>query len=110
MNGDQVNQIQVCFKTTENEVTEKGVEIFYIRIINPIGEILAIESLGSGIFINKYKDEEMRFTMSKEISYDNQINEVCAFWFPGQDFIKGTYNVEIYNKGHLSGTNGFKLR
>jgi myosin heavy subunit len=103
-----VDQIDVCFKTTINEVAEAGKETFHIRIINPTGETLAVENLGSGVFNNDNGDG-IRFTKAKETSYNRNEAQVCASWNPGQPFAAGTYKVEVYNKGYLAGTTSFKL-
>lgn len=108
-----VDQLRVCFKTTENDIARPGVERFYVRIINPIGETMAIEELGSGVFISKETGEEIRFTHLKEHNYDNAAQEVCFTWNPHPQpglFQKGKYTVEIYNKGYLSGKGNFELK
>lgn len=106
-----VDQLRVCFKTTENDITRPGIERFYVRIINPIGETMAIEELGSGVFISKETGEEIRFTHLKEHDYDNAARDVCFNWNPNPGlFQKGKYTVEIYNKGYLSGRGNFELK
>ncbi|MCB0635122.1 MAG: hypothetical protein KDC54_00810 [Lewinella sp.] len=108
--ADNVEQVSVCFNTTINEIAEPGEEEFFVRIINPQGETLAIESLGSGIFTNAATGEQMRYTMSRDITYDRDANSVCMVWAPGQAFQIGDYQVEIYNKGHLAGSTILELR
>jgi uncharacterized membrane protein len=105
-----VDQLQVCFETTANEVTESGTEQFFVRIINPLGETMAIEELGSGIFTNNANGEQIRFTQIKETDYNKDKQELCTIWSPNQPFQEGTYKVEIYNKGYLAGTTSFRLR
>ncbi len=105
-----VDQLQVCFNTTANEVAEPGAEAFLIRIINPLGETLAIESMGSGVFVNSATGEQIRYTTSKEVDYDRDEQRICLVWNPGEAFQEGNYEVEVYNKGYLSGTTSFQLR
>lgn len=106
----QINQLKVCFSTTVNEVTQPGVERFYIRIVNPIGETLALEELGSGMIQNRKTGEDIRFTQVKEYEYANDETELCFLWEPNMAFQKGNYDVEIYNKGFLAGTGNFQLK
>ena len=61
-----VEYLKICFDATANEITDAGMEQFYVRIINPIGETLAVEDLGSGITTNTKTGEEIRFTKVKE--------------------------------------------
>ncbi|MBK9017647.1 MAG: hypothetical protein IPM82_28365 [Saprospiraceae bacterium] len=106
-----VDQIKVCFTTVENEVAKAGSEKFYVRIINPLGETLAIEDMGSGMLINKKTGEEVRFTKMEEIDYSNNEAQSCIVWAPSNaSFVKGAYQVEVYNKGFLAGTSKLTLK
>lgn len=106
-----VDQIKVCFTTLDNSVTKAGVEKFYVRIVNPLGETLAIEDMGSGMITNKKTGEEVRFTQVEELNYSNEEAQSCMIWAPtNASFMKGEYTVEVYNKGYLAGTSTFKLK
>lgn len=105
-----VDQLQICFNTTENEVAPAGEELFFIRIINPNGETQSIEALGSGVFQNNESGESYRYTRTAAVAYENAMEEVCVNWAPGQEFQEGEYKVEVYNKGYLSGASTFELR
>lgn len=106
-----VDQLRVCFSTEANEVTHAGIEQFFIRIVNPIGETLAIDELGGGVLVNKSTGEEVRYTSIREYSYENEESEICFNWDPSMaSFQKGTYRVEIYNKGYLAGAGDFELK
>lgn len=106
-----VDQLRVCFSTTKNDIVPHGAEQFYVRIINPVGETMAIEDLGSGIFTSRETGEEIRYTFLKEHTYDKVAKELCVNWSPGPSLIlKGKYIVEIYNKGYLSGKGEFELK
>lgn len=105
-----VDELEVCFNTTVNEVTEPGVERFFVRIINPLGETMAVENQGSGVMTSQESGEQIRYTQVKEINYDHDAKQVCLVWAPNQPFQEGTYKVEVYNKGHLAGTTSFELK
>ncbi|MCB0584562.1 MAG: hypothetical protein KDD06_04445 [Phaeodactylibacter sp.] len=105
-----VDQIQVCFNTSVNEVAEAGNEQFLIRIISPLGETLAIEEMGSGIFTNNANGEQIRYTQSEEVDYNQNEQQVCTVWSPSQAFAEGNYKVEVYNKGYLAGSTTLNLK
>lgn len=109
-NAKRVDQLKVCFTTVANDVVQPGVEKFFIRIINPKGETLAIDDLGSGATVNTKTGEEVRYTQVKEYEYANDETQLCFMWNPNMPFQSGKYNVEIYNKGHLAGTGEFELK
>ena len=106
----KVDKLNICFTTEPNEVVPSGEENFQIRIVDPTGAPLAIESLGSGVTNDKKAEAEVRFTTTASCQYDNGETNVCGAWQPGQNFAKGKYSVEIYNKGYLVGTGAFNLK
>lgn len=104
------DQIQVCFNTTVNEVVEPGNEQFFIRIINPLGETLAVEELGSGVFTSNANGEQIRYTQIEDVDYNHNEQQVCAVWSPNQTFAEGNYKIEVYNKGYLAGSTTLRLK
>jgi regulator of replication initiation timing len=106
----KVDKLNICFTTEPNEVVPAGEETFQIRIVDPTGAPLAIESLGSGVAMDKKAEQEVRYTTVATCQYDNGETNVCGAWQPGQNFAKGKYTVEIYNKGYLVGTGAFNLK
>jgi regulator of replication initiation timing len=106
----KVDKLSICFMTEANEVTAAGEETFYIRVVDPTGAPLAIESLGSGVGQNKRDESEFRYTTTATCNYTNGETQVCGAWQPGQNFVKGKYQVEIFNKGYLVGTGNFNLK
>ena len=106
----KVDKLNICFTTEANEVVPAGEETFYIRIIDPTGSPLAIESLGSGVARDKKSDGDFRYTTTATCNYSNGEAEVCGAWQPGQNFVKGRYNIEVFNKGYLVGTGQFNLK
>ncbi len=106
----KVDKLNICFTTESNEVVPAGEETFYLRIIDPTGAPLAIESLGSGVATDKRNESDVRFTTTATCNYQNGETNVCGSWQPGQNFAKGKYKVEIYNKGYLVGSGAFNLK
>lgn len=107
--ADNIEQLEICFGTLPNEVAPAGDEQFLIRLINPQGETLAIDQLGSGVFTNAATGNQMRYTTSKVLDFDQKAGTSCVMWSPGQAFQAGLYQVEVYNKGHLAGAGSFQL-
>ncbi|HMR44104.1 MAG TPA: hypothetical protein PKC40_09730 [Saprospiraceae bacterium] len=105
-----VEVLDVCFNTTVNKVAESGKERFYVRIINPVGETISIDELGSGVIRSKETGSEIRYTQMIEETYNNDAQKVCFKWENPNGFQKGTYEVEIYNKGFLAGKGNFRLK
>lgn len=98
-----VEQLNVCFTATKNEVTSLKEEEFFLRIVDPLGETMSIESLGSGILIKESDQQPIKYTNRGVMQYNNEDKQVCMEWKPGIAFPSGTYEIEVYNKGYLSG-------
>ena len=109
-NASNIDQLQVCFNTTINDVVEPRLEEFVIRLIDPLGETLAVDELGSGIFTSNATGDQIRYTKIKEYDYNRDTNTLCLTWQPSIEFLEGNYDVEIYNKGYLAGTGSFTLK
>ena len=108
--ASKVDKLNICFVTEPNEVVPAGEETFYLTVIDPTGSTLAIESLGSGIAQDKRNEQEFRYTTTATCHYENGETNVCGAWQPGQNFVKGKYEVKIFNKGFLVGTGSFNLK
>ena len=108
--ADNIDELELCFNTTVNNVAEPGVEEFFVRVVNPQGETMAIENMGSGTLVNQKTGEQLRYTQVKEVNYDRQASNLCLVWAPNQPFQEGKYTVEIYNKGYLAGSTMFELK
>lgn len=107
--ASNIDRLKICFDAMPNPVAEPGDEVFYIRLIAPNGQTVAMDELGSGI-LTTAEGEQIRFTAMKDFDYNQEAVNACLSWEPGVAFDKGNYQVEVYNKGHLSGTGSFKLR
>ncbi|MFK8056132.1 MAG: hypothetical protein AB8F78_08455 [Saprospiraceae bacterium] len=105
-----VDLLNICFQTTTNDVTPVGSEEFYVRIINPLGETLAVEEMGSGVLTNSLTKEKVRYTKVAEHQFNNDISEICVTWDTPVQLSEGDYGVEVYNKGYLSGQGTFRLK
>ena len=106
----KVDKVSICFTTEANEVTDAGEETFHIIIVDPTGQPLLNESLGSGVSMDKKAAGEFRYTTTATCNYQNNEANVCGGWQPGANFVAGKYTVEVYNKGYRVGTSSFTLK
>lgn len=104
------DKVTVCFTTEANLIADTGTEEFYVRIIDPLGETMAIESLGSGVMMNQQTNEPLKYTIKGSLDYENEKTHRCVDWNPGGEWQRGSYDVEVYNKGVLSGKSNFTLK
>jgi myosin heavy subunit len=104
-----IDRLKICFTAEANMVSEKGLERFFIRIINPIGETVAMEDKGSGIMKLAGGGDEIRYTSVKELDYNREEMATCFYW-EQPTYQSGKYEVEIYNKGYVAGKTSFTLK
>ena len=105
-----IELFRTCLRTESNYVTPAGEKEFFVRLINPMGETVAIESNGGGILINKLDESQVRYSYSGTFNYNNEDTEACIDWTLSDKLPKGEYDIEIYNNGFLVGQGNFKLK
>lgn len=107
-----IDIIEVCFKTETNMVVPEGATNFQVRLIDPMGETIAIEAAGAGVLTNKLDNTKVRYTYEGIIDYKNEDTEGCVGWMVSEsaNLSKGMYDIEMYNNGFLVGKGNFKLK
>ena len=105
-----INLIEVCFTTETNMVTPAGEKEFQIRLIDPKGETIAREDMGSGVLTNKLDNTQVRYTTNGTIDYNNEDTEGCIQWKMYDQLPKGMYDIEIYNNGFKVGNGNYKMK
>jgi hypothetical protein len=91
-------RMRVDFDLTANELAEPGEKSIYIRITGPDGYLLA----SSDVILFNFEGDEMRASAMRKVDYENESVPVSIFYDGA--FTKGTYSVEIYIDGRLSGS------
>ncbi len=106
----KVDLLRTCIKTETNMVAPIGEETFFVRMVTPQGETLAIEEGGSGVLTNKLTNEEVRYSTSGTVEYNQKDTDLCIDWKPNLNLVPGNYNVEVYNKDYMVGKGMFRLK
>lgn len=107
----RTNKIEACFTLLENSIAKPGMRSVYLRIIEPGGKVLGNSGTGSGSFRKNGSDEDILFSSSIQIDYQNAKQNACLSWENEERiFNPGTYTVEVYVDGTLSGLTSLNLR
>ena len=104
-----IDLLKICFNTTPNEYTDNGSEVFFVRIINPAGEVLTFDNGTSGIMESLDQGMKIKYSFDILMDYNRDKLKICKQWQSNAPFISGTYTLEVYNHGYLTGTDHFKL-
>ncbi len=107
----RTNKLEACFTLLENKIAKAGTKSVYLRIIEPGGKVLGNKAEGSSTFRQNGSNEELLYTTTKSIEYTNQKQDLCLSWEESDRiFTSGTYMIEIYVDGNLSGVASTNLR
>ena len=108
----RTHKMEICFQVLDNKFTEPGEKNVHLRIIEPGGKTLGDRKSGSSSFKPSGAEEDILFTSSKKLVYENKNQDVCMEWEESEDnmFTPGTYLMEVYVDGNLSGATSTILR
>jgi len=108
--ASKTQSVKVCFNVPENKVADPGEKTFFVRILSPEGSVLAVQSQGSGVFTSVETGDQIQYTNTATINYDQQPKQVCSNWTSSTPFSVGHYTTEVYQDGYLVGKSGFDLK
>ena len=103
--ADRVAKLRVCFTLRENPILAPGPKIIYLRIARPDDVILT-----SGVYYVDIEGEQMVYTASREVTYENIDVDLCIFWNNDGQLVPGSYTVNLYADGHNIGTSSFAMK
>jgi hypothetical protein len=107
----RTNKMEVCYSVIENKIAKSGSRSVYLRIVEPGGKTMGARAEGSSTFKMAGSGEEVQFTSTTTLDYQNVKADQCMNW-EEQDriFAPGTYVIEIYIDGQLSGATSYVLK
>lgn len=95
----RASRLRVDFELTANELAEPGEKSIYVCITGPDGYLLSTEEM----IIFSFEGEDMVASAMRKVDYENQSVPV-SIYYDGGGFVRGTYKVDIYLDGRLSGS------
>jgi hypothetical protein len=106
----RTNKIDICFTVLENKIAKAGEKNVYLRIVEPGGKVMGNRSSGSVTF-KSAGGEEIMCTAVSSLRYENNNIENCMSYEENDRiFTSGTYVIEVYIDGNLSGATSYVLR
>jgi len=101
----RADKLKVCFSIAQNEVAQSGDKLYYVQIIDSKNNVLGekrIENFGA---------QTLTYSFTTTVAYENKSVDVCeSLDNNGVDFEKGTYFVNIFDKGTLVSKTSFTLK
>lgn len=104
----RIDKVRVDFILEKNPLTATDDKTIYLRIIDPSGATISDTKTGSGVF--QYNGQEQGYTISKDISYSNNNQDVSIMYDRDAPFTSGKYTIELYSEGFSIGEGSFSVK
>lgn len=95
--------LKISFTINENKVAKQGDKTYYVQVIDSKNNVLGekkTESFGAN---------SLTYSFTSTVNYENKSVDVTQD-LPGKDFEKGTYFVNVFDKGELVSKSSFSLK
>ena len=103
-----INQLQITFVLSENEVAPIEGKKLWIRVVAPDNNVYYNVNMGSGSFT--FLSRELFYTAQKEILYDRSQQRVVVYYEKGTPYLIGPHTVEVYTDDYLVGSGSFIVK
>lgn len=107
----RAHKLEVCFDILDNAISKQGDKPVYLKITEPGGKPVGNRSTGSNTFKTS-SGEEVMYASTKNVNFTGAKQNVCMNYEEQEDkkFPPGTYLIEVYVEGNLSGAGSYVLR
>lgn len=101
--ASRADLLQISFTIAENKIAKSGDKVYYVQVIDAKNNVLGDKATVS------FGDTSLTYSFTSTVKYENKTVEVKE-QLPGKDFAKGTYFVNVFDKGELVSKSSFSLR
>ena len=101
--ASRADMLEVKFTIAENKIAKSGDKVYYVQVIDAKNNVLGDKATIS------FGETSLTYSFTTTVKYDNKTVEVSE-QLPGKDFAKGTYFVNVFDKGELVSKSSFSLR
>lgn len=99
-------RLRVNCVISANELAEPGNKTVYVCVTSPEGYLISTPNASSF----EFEGEQKLYSNCREVDYKATQDLPVAIYIDGTNFTAGTYKIEIYIDGRLSGTNEVALK
>ena len=94
--ASRIDRIKVSFDIVPNKLVESGIKKIYTIIKKPSGEIVTFVNQDTGEFI--FANKRMKYSDELKFSYTSGEEKTLEFTWDNEDFERGDYVMEVYEK------------
>jgi len=95
--------LKISFTISENAVAKPGERTYYVQVIDAKNNVLGEKKTET------FADQTLTYSFVSNVNYEGKPVQVSQD-LPGKDFEKGTYFVNVFDKGELVSKSSFSLR
>ena len=95
--------LKISFTIAENKVAKTGDKTYYVQVIDSKNNVIGEKKTET------FGDFSLTYSFLTTVQYENKSVEVSQD-LPGENFEKGTYFVNVFDKGELVSKSSFSLR
>lgn len=95
--------LKISFTISENAVAKAGERTYYVQVIDAKNNVLGEKKTET------FGDQTLTYSFVSNVDYEGKPVQVSQD-LPGKDFEKGTYFVNVFDKGELVSKSSFSLR
>ncbi|MCK8480728.1 chromosome partitioning protein ParA [Psychroserpens algicola] len=98
------DKIRVCYTVAKNTLVGAGDKELYVQVLDPKNNVLgANEQI-------QFEDTVLNYSLISKFNYENRNLNICEFVAPNDEFEKGRYVVNVFNKKELISSSEFTLQ
>jgi len=101
--ASRTDMLKVNFTIAENKIAKSGDKTYYVQVIDSKNNVLGDKATIS------FGETSLTYSFTTTVKYENKTVEVSE-QLPGKDFAKGTYFVNVFDKGELVSKSSFSLK
>ena len=105
--ASRANKLKISFSIAANEIADSGEKTYYIQVIDSKNNVLGQKK------IEEFGQESLTYSFTSKIPYENKSIDVVEYLdvnIEGENFEKGTYFVNVFDKNELASKTSFALR
>ncbi len=101
--ASRADVLQISFSIAENAIAKSGDKVYYVQVIDAKNNVLGDKATIS------FGATSLTYSFTTTVKYENKTVNVKE-QLAGKDFAKGTYFVNVFDKGELVSKSSFSLR
>ena len=101
--ASRTDMLKINFTVAENKIAKSGDKTYYVQVIDSKNNVLGDKAT------ILFGETSLTYSFTTTVKYENKTVEVSE-QLPGKDFAKGTYFVNVFDKGELVSKSSFSLK